>query len=81
MAGGRPLNGKDEIMEYSGLRRKALKEAIELAEFPYFMAGGKMCSHTAAIDDWFLRMSVEARGADIGGAEDGGGGAEDAKEA
>lgn len=80
MAGGKPLIGKDAIMKYSGLGRKALQQAIERAEFPHFLAGGRICSSTEAVDIWFLRMSVDARGADIGGADDGSDGAEDAGE-
>jgi predicted DNA-binding transcriptional regulator AlpA len=68
------LVGKEEIMNYSGLKRSTLKDAIEKASFPHFYVGGKMCSSEEAIDQWFLVMAVENRGVSIGSDEDPAGG-------
>jgi len=55
---GTPLKNKEEIMEYSGLKKKALKEAIDQAGFPAFFLGNKMMSNTSAVDEWTYSMSI-----------------------
>ncbi len=64
-----PLKDKDEIMEYSGLGKSALREAIDKFNFPCFYSGGKLKSCKRAVDEWFYQMSVT--GLSMGGeAED-----------
>jgi len=53
-----PLKNKEEIMEYTGLKKSALKNAIEQAGLPVFYIGGKMQSNTAAINEWYYTMSI-----------------------
>ncbi len=56
---GEPLYGKDAIIEYTNFKEKALDEAIKLAGFPHFKLGNRLCSHTEAIDRWFVELSLK----------------------
>lgn len=45
-------------MDYSGMGRKALADCIERANFPYFVIGGRMMSHTDLVDKWFFELAI-----------------------
>lgn len=51
---GSPLKGKEKIMEYSGYGETLLDVALKAARFPHFWINGILCSHTDAIDRWFI---------------------------
>lgn len=55
---GRPLIGKKEIMDYSGMGEVMLAAAIRSAGFPHFYIGQRMCSHTDSVDRWFIEASM-----------------------
>ena len=69
---GRPLIGKKQIMDYTGMGEIMLDEVIRSAGFPHFVVGQKMCSHTDSVDRWFVEASM--RRGRIGGDGDGEGG-------
>jgi len=66
----RLLKNKEEIMEYTGMRKSALKKAVDQAGFPIFYLGGKMQSTTTAINEWFYTMSVNRAFLDEAGEND-----------
>jgi len=63
---GEILRNKEEIMEYTGMRKSALKKAVDQAEFPIFYIGGKMQSSTVAINEWYYTMSMNRVNLDTG---------------
>ena len=69
---GRPLIGKKQIMDYTGMGESMLDAAIRDGGFPSFHIGQKMCSHTDSVDRWFVEASM--RRGRIGGDGDGEGG-------
>lgn len=57
---GRILIGKKEILDYTTFGRTVLDDCIRNLKFPVFVIGSnrQICSHTDAIERWFLEMSI-----------------------
>jgi hypothetical protein len=62
---GHPLMGKDLVIEYmtsdGQLGKKTFKECIQLG-LPCFKIGGRLMSHTDAIDQWFIARAMQRYG-------------------
>ena len=54
---GRPLKGKKDIMDYSGMGEVMLELVVEHGGFPHFWIGQTMCSHSDSVDRWFIEAA------------------------